>query len=127
MVQSGQYLVKVTRNTGMGQTEVFSQSVTFLETPREMLGGVVIQPNPVLPGQTLKIVFPSGLPSGTKVEAKVYSLTGQLVAQGGNGQGSIQIVLPMEQAAPGIYLVRLSARDAGGRQSQRTLKVALVH
>jgi hypothetical protein len=126
MVQSGQYLVKVTRNTSTGQTEVFSQSVTLLQTPRELLSGVVIQPNPAQTTDTMVKIQIPGISSQTKVQAEVYNLAGEWVAQLDNQAQGQEIDWVLNQASPGIYLIRLKAQDSTGHQQIKILKAALV-
>jgi hypothetical protein len=126
LVQSGQYLVKVTRNTSTGQTEVFSQSVTLLETPRELLDGVTIQPNPAQTTDGMVRILVPSVSNQTKVQAEVYNLAGEKVAQLTNQTQGQEIDWVLNQASPGIYLIRLKAQDSSGHQQIKTLKAALV-
>jgi hypothetical protein len=126
MVQSGQYLVKVTRSTGMGQTEVFSQSVTVLEGAGNSLSSVQVLPNPSTGLGPVTILISSGPLTSLHVEAKVYDLAGGLVARLDNGGSAPSIAWVPGRSASGIYLIRLTAKDSQGKLSSRTLKAVLL-
>jgi hypothetical protein len=127
MVQSGEYLVKVTRSTGMGQTEVFSQSVTVVNGVSNSLSTALVGPNPAQASDgKVSIYLDPSTPNTTQVRGIVYSLTGELVAQISNqGHPSRLEWMLSGREASGIYFVRLQAREASGTKTSRTLKVFL--
>jgi flagellar hook assembly protein FlgD len=127
MVQSGEYLVKVTRSTGMGQTEVFSQSVTVVNGVSNSLSTALVAPNPAqLSDGKVSIYLDLSLSGPIQVQAFIYDLAGELLAQFSN-QGhpnSLEWKLTGHEAS-GIYLVRLEAKDGMGLKTSKTLRLAL--
>jgi flagellar hook assembly protein FlgD len=126
-VASGQYLVKVTRVTGKGEVQVFTQSVTVLNGPTSLLDGAACLPNPAAASDAfLTILLPSGTLSTTEVHAVVFNLAGEKVASLSN-QGKASIRWDFGPSlSPGVYVIHLSARDAKGNRAVRTLKAAIL-
>jgi flagellar hook assembly protein FlgD len=126
MVQSGEYLVKVTRSMGMGQTDVFSQSVTVLEGAGNPLSSAQVLPNPSLGSGPVTIVLAAGPSTSLKVRAEIYDLAGEKVASLDNGGQASSISWDPGHSASGIYFIRLDAKDAFGKRSSRNLKAFLA-
>jgi flagellar hook assembly protein FlgD len=127
MVQSGEYLVKVTKATGKGEVQVFTQAVTLLDSPDSSLDGAYAAPNPLLAGdQTLTIWLPASA-AGMKVKVEIYDLAGEKTAETVQANSSGHITLDLHGTeASGIYLVRLTSRDGRGTAVSKTLKIALI-
>jgi uncharacterized repeat protein (TIGR01451 family) len=126
-VQSGQYLVKVTRDTSVGQTEVYSQAVTLLASPHDLLGGATLQPNPALSTDGMvRVLLPAGPAGGIRVEAEVYDLAGERVVRLSNSAQAGEIDWNLDQTGPGVYLIFLKAQDRGGHQQTRVMKEAIL-
>jgi flagellar hook assembly protein FlgD len=123
-VQSGTYLVKVTRHTGKGQVEVFTSSVTVLQTGADGSLNQVIIPNPFPAGGTL--ILPLGALSTSRVRADIYDLAGEKVASLDNGGSAGALVWDTGRHAPGIYFIRLTLQDSLGRLSFRLAKISLL-
>lgn len=128
LVNSGSYLVLV-RGTQGGQSLSLSREVVLLKGPgQDPLAGALVAPNPLGPAQTeLRILLP-GLASTAPLRARIYSLSGELVAEpsGRAPDGSLRWAVEREGAAAGIYVIELNAQNAEGRRHRRTLKAAVL-
>jgi hypothetical protein len=127
MLQSGEYLVKVTRSTGMGQTEVYSQSVTVVNGGSHILSTAIAAPNPAQMGDgKVSIYLDPAISSSTQVHAFIYNLAGELVAQCNNqGHPNRLDWMLSGREAPGIYFVSLQAQDGMGLKTSKVLRLAL--
>jgi flagellar hook assembly protein FlgD len=125
-VQSGTYLIKVSRNSPGAGNEVLSRSVTVLSAPGGLLADLRALPNPLTTSQPVAFQWAAGA-GNLKVKALVYDLAGELVANLTN-DGSVpnQILWDADKSASGIYLVRIEAADAAGNVEKKNLKVSLA-
>src|SRR5262249_7693412 len=123
-VQSGQYVVKVSRS-GLGGSDTFSQSVTVLESPKGLLNAAVLRPNPLVAlASTVGLMVSTR--AGETLEATVFDLVGARVGEFTPGGSAGTLVWHVGGKAPGIYLVRAMARDAKGHRASRTFKLAIL-
>jgi hypothetical protein len=123
--QSGSYMVKVSRSTGKGQTEVFTQSVTLLESSHDLLASASVFPNPAAAGEDRVLLNP-GTAAGVRVTIGIYDLAGEAVAALDDHATGMPLVWMLDRQASGLYLARFQAEDAGGHRAARTFKIALV-
>ncbi len=125
LVQSGSYEVRVFGQEAGGQS-LMTDTVTVVDAGESPLAAVVAAPNPAgADGGPVELLLSA--PAVYPVEARVYDEAGELVAAFSAPGGSSRLSWnPREGDAPGVYLVVLQTREAGGNLAGRTLKVALV-
>ncbi|MGH7442186.1 MAG: hypothetical protein ACREKE_05865, partial [bacterium] len=126
-VAPGVYLVQVTQQVPGRSPQSQGKSVTVLDGPESAsLTAVWLAPDPAPLSQGGLVLGLGSGPVPAGVSAVVYDLLGQRVARFQPQLNGYLVWTFKGREAPGIYLVRVLAVDATGRQSARVLKVALV-
>jgi flagellar hook assembly protein FlgD len=126
LVQSGQYVVKLTRTSGQGQVEVFTEAVTVLDAQQNSLSDAKVVPNPSAGSGPITVVLVSGPSTSLNVHVEIYDLAGELVANLDNGGNASSISWDPGKASSGIYVIRLKAKSPQGQMASRTLKAVLL-
>jgi hypothetical protein len=125
-LSGGSYMVKVTQNGAGGKMSTYAFSVVLIPEDQSVFDTVIAAPNPVLPGATALLLSLPGAGPGTTAWGNIYSLAGERVgalseAAGGGLRWDIH-----SEIAGGVYLVRVSARNASGNLKSRIVRVAVV-
>jgi flagellar hook assembly protein FlgD len=128
-VSSGTYLVKLTyMQAGMAMA-VKTVAVTLLQGPgspaKDAAASAVIAPNPFKagPGKRLEVFYK--VPASGMASVRVYSLSGELVAQSGDANRTGKLAI-LGDLSSGVYLVDFEVRQGAAVLAQRVLKAAVV-
>jgi flagellar hook assembly protein FlgD len=128
VVTPGTYSIQLNWDDGQGQTTDISRTV-LVTGGGGVTGTVVAEPNVLEPGQTLTTTFNGmGITNAYTVNAKIYTIAGQLVAsvQGTPGMQSTQ--WSATGIASGLYFAVVEVQDAnGGVIEHQTLKLLILH
>jgi hypothetical protein len=124
-VASGIYRIELNSQSPGAPMVTLKAFVQVFDPATDLLGGVVVAPNPLVGGHTLYIYAP-GLGASDSLKLGFYDLAGQLGVQA-YGQGPKQQLNVPNDLSGGVYLVVLEARSAEtGAFERRVFKVALV-
>jgi uncharacterized repeat protein (TIGR01451 family) len=126
-VTSGTYTVQLHWDTGNGQTTDITRSVVVMAGGSS--GTVLAEPNVLTSQSTMITNFNGmGITNASVVNAKVYTIAGELVQsiQGGAGTASAQ--WNATGMASGVYIVAIEVQDVnGGILEHQLLKVLVLH
>jgi hypothetical protein len=122
---AGSYLVKLTQRGADGSKQTFTKAVSLLSAPDNVFSSLLLGPNPALSSSgSLEIRLVGALPS-TSVSGGVYNLAGELISGVSGSGGALSWEIP-KGISGGIYILRLSARDASGRVRSQAVKFSLL-
>jgi len=124
-VASGIYRVELDSQSPGAALVTLKAFVQVFDPATDLLGGVVVAPNPMVGGRTLYFYAP-GLEASDSLKLGFYDLAGHLVVQA-YGQGPKQQLTVPNDVSGGVYLAVLEAQSAEtGAFERRVFKVALV-
>jgi flagellar hook assembly protein FlgD len=127
-VAPGSYLIHAI-SSKEGQQTVMTREVVVLTAPgADPFEDAVAGPSPLLPSdKVLRIVLPK-MPLGVPVTARVYALSGELVATLNEraADGSLSLDAEGRRLAAGVLVIELVGTDSDGRMVRKTLKAAIL-
>lgn len=126
-VAGGVYVVKMTQKGGDGAIKHFSRSVTVIAIKDEAFHRAIPWPNPLGGSDvSMKIDFEGAQPGG-RAEGTIYDISGKKIAELRGGDALAGLVWDLApNLAGGIYLARVSVRNAQGRVTAQSVKIAVL-
>ncbi len=127
MVTPGSYTIQLNWDNGQSTTDI---SRTVLVIPASGSTGVAMaRPNVLEPSQTMITTFDgSGIPNAYSVNAKVYTIAGQLVKPIQGTPGATSAQWDASGMASGIYFAVVDVLNAnGGNIDHQTFKILVLH
>jgi flagellar hook assembly protein FlgD len=126
VVTPGQYSSEVHWNNGNGSTEDITREI--LVEPNAGVNGIVVaKPNILNPTNGMAtIIDASGVSNAASVKVKVYTISGELVAN--LLPGTIKANWSASGFASGIYIANVEIDNAGGGiMNEQRLKILVLH
>jgi len=125
-VTSGTYEIELHWDDGEGQTSNITRSVIVVSGG--VSGTVVAEPNMLTNGQTLTTFNGAGIANAWVLNAKVYTIAGELVKSIPGSPGTPTTQWNALGMASGVYIVAVQVQDAnGGVLDNQLLKVLVLH
>ncbi len=125
-VTPGTYTIELHWDDGQGQTSNITRSVVVVSGGAS--GTVIAEPNVLTSGQTLTKFNGTGIANAWTLNAKVYTIAGELVKSIPGSPGTATAQWDASGMASGVYIVAVQVRDAnGGVLDNQLLKVLVLH
>jgi len=125
-VTPGSYTLQVHWDDGQGQTADISRTVIVVGGGAS--GTVIAEPNALATGQTLTSFNGTGIADAWTLNAKIYTLAGELVASITGSPGTATAQWNAAGMASGVYIAAVQARDSnGGVLANQLLKLLVLH
>jgi flagellar hook assembly protein FlgD len=125
-VTPGTYTIQLHWDGGEGQTTNITRTVLVVGGGAS--GTVVAEPNVLTNGQTLAVFNGTGIANAWTLNAKVYTIAGELVKNIPGTPGSATAQWNATGYASGVYIVAVQAQDSnGGILENQLLKVLVLH
>lgn len=127
-VAPGSYLIHAISSKD-GQQTVLTRDVVVLDAPgADPFDGALAGPSPLLPSDSVLRILMPAMPLSVPVTARVYALSGELVATLSDRapDGSLNLDVEGAHLAAGILLIDLVGPDSDGRMVRKTLKAAIL-
>ena len=125
-VTSGSYTAELVYAPAGGSRQVLTKGFVLLEAGNgASLTKAFAYPNPSRHGEDILVQYVPSL--GSRVEAQLYSLAGELVGTAVDPSQSGTLRLPAKSLASGVYAVRLEKKSGTAVLTRVVLKVAVVH
>lgn len=126
-VASGSYTAQLLYNAGGGGGTKIVQQHGFVVIQAGNIAnfdGAYAVPNPALRGAPIKISYP--VTQNYSAAARMFSLSGELIAAADDPLKSGWMVFDSGRMAPGVYIIKLEKLSGGALVTSRILKVAVV-
>ncbi len=125
-VTPGTYEVELHWDDGEGQTSNITRSVIVVGGGAS--GTVIAEPNVLTNGQTLTTFNGAGITNAWILNAKIYTIAGELVKSLPGSPGSPTTQWNAVGLASGVYIVAVQVQDSnGGVLDTQLLKVLVIH
>jgi uncharacterized repeat protein (TIGR01451 family) len=128
MVTPGSYTILINWDNGQGSTTDISRTVMVIPSSGST-GVAIARPNVLEPSQTMTTTFDgSGVANAYAVNAKVYTIAGQLISPIQGAPGTALAYWNASGMASGIYFAVVDVLDAnGGNIDHQIFKILVLH
>ncbi len=124
-LQAGSYTVKLTKLEQGGGKLTVAKPVVLLLDLAQVFSAVLPSSNPVPAGQAQLLLTLQGAAAGTQAWGEAHNLAGERIGGLGPDPAGLAWTLP-SGLAPGVYLIRVSARSPLGRQQHQVVKISVL-
>jgi len=125
-VTPGTYEIQMHWDNGQGEITNITRSVIVVGGGAS--GTVIAEPNVLTAGQTLTTFSGTGIANAWTLNAKVYTIAGELVKSLPGSPGIATASWDAAGMASGVYIVAVQVQDAsGGVLDHQLLKVLVIH
>jgi hypothetical protein len=128
MVTPGSFTILINWDNGQGSTTDISRTVMVIPSSGST-GVAIARPNVLEPSQTMTTTFDgSGVANAYAVNAKVYTIAGQLISPIQGAPGTALAYWNASGMASGIYFAVVDVLDAnGGNIDHQIFKILVLH
>jgi flagellar hook assembly protein FlgD len=128
VVTPGSYTIQLNWDNGQGATTDISRTV-LVTPPSGSTGVAMARPNVLEPSQTMTTTFDgSGVTNAYTVNARVYTISGQLITSIQGTPGAASALWNASGMASGIYFAVVDVLNAnGGNIDHQTFKLLVLH